>query len=316
MLKKEVLKANAALAGLTDEQIAAIEQLSTNDENAVIAQKVGEIHRQYDETILKATGIARVGDEKSYNYLERAGKELKAKAEAGTTLQTQIEDLNKEKARLEKAIQDGGNDAELKTQLQNVKAELDQTKGQFTELQTKLTTAEKEHNKKVFGLQVDFELNQATSGIKFKPELPESATKVLLSQALAKVKANKPDFIDDGQGGKRLVFRNEAGAVLNNPENQLNPFTASELLAKELKTMGVIDEGRKQQGAGTGGNAGGAGSGGSTTIDISGARNQIEANDAISKSLLAQGLTRGSAAYEEASTQAWKDNEVAKLPEK
>lgn len=316
MLKKEVLKANAALAGLTDEQIAAIEQLSTNDENAVIAQKVGEIHRQYDETILKATGIARVGDEKSYNYLERAGKELKAKAEAGTTLQTQIEDLNKEKARLEKAIQDGGNDAELKTQLQNVKAELDQTKGQFTELQTKLTTAEKEHSKKVFGLQVDFELNQATSGIKFKPELPESATKVLLSQALAKVKANKPDFIDDGQGGKRLVFRNEAGAVLNNPENQLNPFTASELLAKELKTMGVIDEGRKQQGAGTGGNAGGAGSGGSTTIDISGARNQIEANDAISKSLLAQGLTRGSAAYEEASTQAWKDNEVAKLPEK
>jgi|SRR5690606_12420390 len=316
MLKKEVLKANAALASLTDEQIAAIEQLSSNDENAVIAQKVGEIHRQYDETILKATGIARVGDEKSYNYLERAGKELKAKAEANSALQTQIEDLNKEKARLEKAIQDGGNDAELKTQLQNVKAELDQTKEQFTELQTKLSTAEKEHNKKVFDLQVDFELNKATSGIKFKPELPESATKVLLSQALAKVKANKPDFIDDGEGGKRLVFRNEAGAVLNNPENQLNPFTASELLAKELKSMGVVDEGRKQQGAGTGGNAGGAGSGGNTTIDISGARNQVEANEAITKSLLAQGLTRGSAEYEEASTQAWKDNEVAKLPEK
>src|SRR5690606_2780632 len=102
----------------------------------------------------------------------------------------------------------------------------------------------------------------------------------------------------------------------NNPENQLNPFTASELLAKELKSMGVVDEGRKQQGAGTGGNAGGAGSGGNTTIDISGARNQVEANEAITKSLLAQGLTRGSAEYEEASTQAWKDNEVAKLPEK
>lgn len=317
MLKKEVLKANAALAGLTDEQVAAIEQLSANDENAVIAQKVGEIHRQYDETILKATGIARVGDEKSYNYLERAGKELKAKAEAGTALQTQIDDLNKEKARLEKAIQDGGNDAELKTQLQNVKAELDQTKTQFTELQTKLSTAEKEHGKKIFGMQVDYELNAATSGIKFKGELPESATKVLLQQALAKVKANKPDFIDDGNGGQRLVFRNEAGAVLNNPENQLNPFTASELLTKELKAMGVLDEGRKQQGAGTEPRKGGTGgSGGATTIDLSGARNQIEANDAITKSLLAQGLTRGSAAFEEASTAAWKENNVGELPEK
>lgn len=316
MLKKEILLANAALAGLTDEQITAIEQLSTNDENAVIAQKVGEIHRQYDDTILKATGIARVGDEKSYVYLERAGKELKAKAEAGTALQTTIDELNTEKARLEKAIQDGGNDAELKTQLQNVKAELDQTKTQFTEMQTKLTNAEKEHSKKVFGMRVDYELNGATAGVKFKGELPESATKVLMQQALAKVKQNKPDFIDDGEGGQRLVFRNEQGAILNNPENQLNPFTASELLMKELKGMGVIDDGRKQQGAGTGGNQGSGGNGGSSTLDISGARNQVEANDAISKSLLAQGMTRGSAAFQEATNQAWKDNNVAALPEK
>lgn len=316
MLKKEILLANAALAGLTDEQITAIEQLSTNDENAVIAQKVGEIHRQYDDTILKATGIARVGDEKSYVYLERAGKELKTKAEAGTALQTTIDELNTEKARLEKAIQDGGNDAELKTQLQNVKAELDQTKTQFTEMQTKLTTAEKEHSKKVFGMRVDYELNGATAGVKFKGELPESATKVLMQQALAKVKQNKPDFIDDGEGGQRLVFRNEQGAILNNPENQLNPFTASELLMKELKGMGVIDDSRKQQGAGTGGNQGSGGNGGSSTLDISGARNQIEANDVISKSLLAQGLTRGSAQFQEATNQAWKDNNVAALPEK
>ena len=47
-----------------------------------------------------------------------------------------------------------------------------------------------------------------------------------------------------------------------------------------------------------------------------GARNQIEANDAITKSLLAQGLTRGSAAFEEASTTAWKENNVGQLPEK
>lgn len=319
MLKKDILKANAALASLTDEQVTAIEQLSSNDENAVIAAKVGEIHRQYDDTILKATGIARSGDEKSYNYLERAGKELKTKAEAGTALQTTIDGLTTEKARLEKAIQDGGNDAELKTQLGNIQAELAQTKTQYTELQGKLTTAEKDHSKKVHGLQVDFEINQATSGIKLKAEFPESASKVLVQQAIAKIKSNKADFIDDGQGGQRLVFRNEAGAILNNPENQLNPFTASELLAKELKTMGVLDEGRKQAGAGTEppkGGAAGGGTGGSVTIDLSGARNQLEANEAITKHLLAQGLTRGSGAFEEANTAAWKENNVSTLPEK
>ena len=42
MLTREILVANAALAGLTDEQIAAITTLSANDENSVIAKKTGE----------------------------------------------------------------------------------------------------------------------------------------------------------------------------------------------------------------------------------------------------------------------------------
>lgn len=39
MLTREILIANAALAGLTDEQIAAITTLSANDENSVIAKR-------------------------------------------------------------------------------------------------------------------------------------------------------------------------------------------------------------------------------------------------------------------------------------
>ena len=72
MLTKETLIANEALAGLTDEQITAITTLSANDENTVIGQKFGEVYRQMDSTIEKATGIKRDGDEKTYLYLERA----------------------------------------------------------------------------------------------------------------------------------------------------------------------------------------------------------------------------------------------------
>ena len=139
----------------------------------------------------------------------------------------------------------------------------------------------------------------------------------ILEQALAKVKALSPEYIDNGQGGKQLVFKDETGAVMRNPENQLNPYTANDLIQKELKTLGVLDEGRKATGGGTNPPAGGTGgNGGGSTIDVSGAKTRVEANEAITNGLLAQGLTVGSDEFQSAMTQAWTDNNVAQLPEK
>jgi len=317
MLKSEVIKANAVLATLSDAQIAAIETLSQNDETTVIGLKIGEIHRKYDETILASTGVPRNGDEKSYDYLARAARDLKTKADAIEDLNGQIRTLTGDKTRLEKAIADGANDAETAKQLKQVKAELNETKTQFTELQTKHSEAEKAHGAKLFELQVGFELNQASAGVAFKKELPATVTGVIMQNAIAKLQtAYKPDYIDDGKGGQRLVFRNEAGAVVNNPENQLNPYTAGELLNKELKLMGVIDEGRKQPGGGTQPPAnGGTGGTGGTIIDLSGARTKIEATNIATAALMAQGLTKGSEAFDTAMTQAWKDGNVTALPE-
>lgn len=41
-----------------------------------------------------------------------------------------------------------------------------------------------------------------------------------------------PEYIDDGKGGKILAFKDETGAIMRNPNNQLNPFGASDLLQK------------------------------------------------------------------------------------
>lgn len=67
-LTVEVLKANSVLAGLSDEQLAAITTLSANDENSVIAQKTGKIYGDLDADILSVTGIAKNGTEKTYDY--------------------------------------------------------------------------------------------------------------------------------------------------------------------------------------------------------------------------------------------------------
>lgn len=315
-LTVEILRANAALAGLTDEQLAAITTLSANDENSVIAQKTGKIYGDLDADILAATGVVKNGTEKTYDYAKRVLSEFKNKAESATTLQTQIDSLTKEKARLEKAIADGATDAETAKALKQAKADLTAITTQFNDLKTKYDQAEQTHNTELFGIRVETALQTATAGLKFKAGLPESATKVLLDQAVTKIKGMNPEFIDDGKGGKILAFKDENGAIMRNPNNQLNPYTPGDLLAKELETMGILDKGRQTAGGGTGGNGGSGSGGGGATIDVSGAKTRTEAYDAIAAGLMAQGLTVGSEQFDTAMTQAWKDNNVAALPEK
>lgn len=310
-LTTELLNANAALSGLTDEQKTAIVEMSKNDETAVIGQKTGEIYGGLDADILAASGIAKNGAEKTYDYAKRVIGEIKGQAGNAAQLQTQISDLTKEKARLEKVIADGGADAETKKELAKAKADLANVTKEFTELKTQYDTAKTEHEKALFGMKIDGEFAKATAGLKFKADLPASVISVLTEQAIAKVKAMNPEYIDDGNGGKTLAFM-ENGAVKRNPENNLRPFTAAELVAKELSTMGVLETGRKQTGAGSqGGQGGNGGNGSGGTVDISGARTQDEAHEIIAKQLMAAGKINGSKEFNDAMQQAWKDNRDA-----
>lgn len=313
-LTQELIQANAATAGLTAEQITAIVTMSQNDENAVIAQKTGELYGGLDADILAASGIAKNGTEKTYDYAKRVIGEIKTKADATGELNNQIANLNKEKARLEKVIADGGTDAETKKQLAQAQKDLAAVTKSFTDLKTEFDTAKDTHAKEMFGVRLDGELEKSVSGLKFKAGLPEAVTSVILANAKTKVKGMNPEYIDDGKGGKILAFKDATGAIMRNQNNQLNPYTASELLEKELLEMGVLETGRRTQGAGSQGGNGGNGGGGSVTIDLSGARTQTEADEAITKALLAQGLTIGSDAFQTAKTKAWVDNNVKALP--
>lgn len=315
MLTREILVANAALSGLTDEQITAITTLSQNDENSVIAKKTSEIYGALDADILAASGIAKNSTEKTYDFAKRVIGEFKTKAESAKGLQSQIDTLTKEKARLEKAIADGSADAETVKALKQAKADLANVTTQYTELNTKFEQMKTEHEKEMFGVKIDNELQTAAAGLTFKTGLPESVTKVILAQANEKVKGMNPEYIDDGKGGKILAFKDASGAIMRNPNNQLNPFTPGELLTKELETMGVLVPKRQQPGGGTKPPKRQPG-GGSITVDASGAKTRTEAYDVIANSLMQQGLTIGSKAFDDAMKQAWQDNNISQLPEK
>ena len=311
MITQEMIAADAALSGLTDEQKSAICLMSKNDEEVTIGNRFREVYNQLDATIAKETGIARNGDEKTYLYLERAAKTLAAKANSVDGLNAKVNDLTKERDRLQKALEEGG-DETTKKQLSQATKDLDSVRKQYDALKAEFEEQKKNHAAEMLGVKIDNELSKTLGQLKFKAEFPQAAVDMLKDQAIAKVKGMSPEYIDDGKGGKRLVFKGEDGDTLRNSENHLEPFTAGELLTKELKAMGILDEGRQQQGIGSHapkqqGQAG-------TPVDVSMARTQREADELIHNQLNAQGLTRGSKAYQDAYDNAWKENNVVSLP--
>ena len=313
MLTNEMLQQQQALAGLTDEQRAAIVTLSKNDEEQVIGNRFREVYNQLDATIARETGIQRNGDEKTYLYLERAARELAGKANSVQGLNERITTLTAERDRLKKALDEGAVDEKLKKDLAQAVKDLEAIKGQYNTLKADYDKQKTDHATELMNFRIDNEIASARGGIKFKAELPETATGVLLEQAVAKVKALNHEFSDNGQGGQRLVFMDANGAIMRNAEKQLEPYTIGDLLTKELKLMGVLDEGRQQQGGGTSApkvteTAQGL------VIDLSGVRTQTEAQEVIAQALMKQGLVNGSKAFQEAQSKAWVDNNISKLP--
>lgn len=305
-LTSETLKGNAELSGLNDQQIAAIVQMSQNDENDVIGRRIGEVYRTMDETITSVTGVKRDGDEKTYNFLKRAATELKQKADGASKYTQEIETLKAEKTRLEGLVAKGAGGEEAQKQLAQAKADLENVQKEFASLKRQSEKQKEEYEKQIFGVRVDNEIKNSINGIKFKTDLPESVTKLLLEQAVEKVKAFNPTYEDDGKGGKILSFRNADNSIMRNAATNLQPFTARELVERELDTLGVL-AGKAAPGAGT--QAPPTGGSGGVVVDLSAARTRKEFTEIATQTLLQQGKTIGSNEFDTALQEIYKSNE-------
>ena len=313
MLTIEMLRQSSALTGLTDDQLNAIAEMSRNDENTVVGTKIGALHGQYDADILGITGIKKKDGEKSYDYTKRVLGEYKTKAESAKTIQTQLTAAQAQVAELQSKLEKGAGDETLKQQLKDAKAQVTQLQTQLQTKETEFNTKKAEFDKTIKDTHVDYAFQAATAGLKFKSGITEPIQKTLLNAAKAEVLAKgTPDFIEDGQGGKKLVIRGADGNILNNPKNNLNPYTMQELVM-ETSLKDVIDIGRQQTGGGTGGFGSGSGGTGGT-LDLSGIKSQVEADKAIEAHLLTNGLTRDSQEFADQSMQLRTENNVASLP--
>ena len=310
MLTVEMLQQNTALTGLTEAQLNAIAEMSRNDENTVIGTRIGSLHGQYDTDIFNITGVAKNQGEKSYDYAKRVLTDYKNQIASSATVSAQLANAKKEVETLKQKIAEGNVDETVKQQLKDSKALVAQLQQQLTEQTNTVAKQKEQYEAQIKGIYVDNAFNEALSGLKFKSGIAESVRDILVKAAKAEVLAKgTPDFVEQN-GTKVLVFRDKDGNLLNNPANNLNPYSASELLM-QTALKDVIDTGRQQGGGGTGGNGGG---GGGTGLDLSGARTQVEADELITNYLLGLGLTRDSREFSEKSMALRTESNVAQLP--
>lgn len=311
MLTVDMLKQNSTLASLTDDQLNAIATMSQNDENTVIGTKIGALHGQYDADILGITGINKNQGEKSYDYLKRVLNDYKTQLTSTATIQAQLANAKTEIETLKQKLADGSGDETIKQQLKDAKKLASDLQTQLTQSATELATQKENYEKQIKGIYVDNAFSEAISGLKFKAGITDSIKNVLLNAAKAEVLAKgTPDFIESN-GKKVLVYRDAAGNVLNNPANNLNPFTTQELLM-QTSIKDVIDPVKKQPGGGTGPIQRHNTS--VTILDLTGAKTQVEADKIIESYLLGNGLTRDSAEFASQSMQLRTENKVSELP--
>lgn len=312
MITIEMLNQSESLKGLTDAQKLAITTLSSNDEATVIGTKIGALHGQYDADILSISGISKADGEKTYDYLKRVLGDYKTKLDGTKTLSAQLEAQKKKVTELEAKLAAGGSDEAVKQQLKDARHQVTQLQTQLTTKTEELDKAKKDYEQKEKDLQVGFAFTNATAGIKFKADVSEPVKKILLAAAKDEILAKgTPDFIDDGKGGKKLVLRDAAGNTLNNPKNNLNPYTIEELVM-ETSLKDVIDTGKQQSGGGTQPNP--SPSHRTVNLDLSTAKTQQEADVQIENYLLSTGLTRDNVEFGNKALEIRNENNVSDLP--
>lgn len=312
MITIEMLNQSESLKGLTDAQKLAITTLSSNDEATVIGTKIGALHGQYDADILSISGISKADGEKTYDYLKRVLGDYKTKLDGTKTLSAQLEAQKKKVTELEAKLAAGGSDEAVKQQLKDARHQVTQLQTQLTTKTEELDKAKKDYEQKEKDLQVGFAFTNATAGIKFKADVSEPVKKILLAAAKDEILAKgTPDFIDDGNGGKKLVLRDAAGNTLNNPKNNLNPYTIEELVM-ETSLKDVIDTGKQQPGGGTQPNP--SSSHRTVNLDLSTAKTQQEADVQIENYLLSTGLTRDNVEFGNKALEIRNENNVSDLP--
>ena len=305
--------------GLTEQQLSTIETILNNHEDQVIKTKVREIHSLYDADIKDITGQEKPAGGKTYDHLKTVLSDLQSKAQkAGQAKQLadQVAQLKQEKEDLLKAK---STDPVMKQKIETLQGKINDKDSQIESLKNtweqerqSLVAAKNEQQEKLLQYQVtnSFDSYLQEKKAAFNPAIGEAALQDLLSSRKAKVlsQAKEQGFTPSLDDKGKFVFKNEAGAIWRNPDNNSEPFTPGELLYNSIGDL------LKKDATGGAGTKGGQGGAAPSVASLSSAKTQVEADTIITDYLLAQGLTKTSEQWQPKFQEIRESSSVSDLP--
>ena len=300
-LTLDLLNAQEGLSGLTDEQKTALVGLSERDEDASFNKRFGETLGQMDTVIASEGAIQRNEGEKTSEYMARVIRTLKSSADEGAGYKTTNAELEAQITKLKEDIAKGAGNEQLKADLEKYKGDSAAAKKVNAELQAEIEKLKAEYKGNLENFRMESEINAAINGVNIKKEYAEPVKKTLLNVAKQNVMASKHVF-DETAGV--FIFQNEDGTPMK--DKSLNNLTVADMLRSQLETMGVLETQRKQ--TGTGGNDNPPAL--TTNVDLSTARTKVEADEIITKQLMAQGHAKSDADWYTVFSEARKANKA------
>lgn len=306
-LTVEILKKSDKLEGLSDDQLNAIVLMSKNDEDTVIKQKTGEIYGNIDRDIEEAIGTPKPNGVKTYDWLKDILPDVKKANEYKTTIAT----LKTEKSELEKKVTEGkGLDEELQKQVEQKTKKIEELQKQMQADKELLTQKTQEFEKTNFDLKFSFLSSQAEKDLEFIDAIQPSVAKVLINSAKSKI-LSEYEVAEEEIGGEKVTVFKKDGVIAKNTDNELNPFTLTDLFKMELKDS--LKAGTPKKGAET------KPKGGSQTptpVDLSGATTQVEADEIIATQIMQEGISRDSEEFQPRFNELRTENNIKDLPMK
>ena len=168
-----------------------------------------------------------------------AGREAVSYTSLTPPLSELVNDLKAE-LKSERTKKGGDRDTDKINQLT---AELNDTKQKFAELNNQLSEKEKEFNGKLNDYKSTSHILSAMQGMKFKKDISEPVLNVVKQQTDNLLKTQFSPTLQGDEGSESLIFMKD-GVPYNNPANSLKPFTASELLSLPFEQFGLLDNRR------------------------------------------------------------------------
>lgn len=295
---KELLNSN--VEGLTDEAINKIDTLVSNALN----ERVSEIYSDLDKDIESVTGKKKPSSEKTYTWL----KSVLSEYVNAPTNEDDLKAANDRLKELEKELKEAAKNGDSKKHVEGLETKLNDATNLIEDLKRKYQEDAKEWETKYNALFADSRRSEVKShltGMKFRDDIPEDLKALAINNAVNLIAGYESEKDADGN----TLYRKD-GKILTNPDNSLSPFTTSELLQRELKS--VIYEGRNQTGAGTKAKAGRQnGDGVSFVLN---AKTQGEAMSQIVDHLISNGVAQNDPEHQKQVDKIWSDNKISDLP--